>query len=101
MHYFSLNIILILSLTLSILSAEFDYVVVPPGADPSVSAEDGGNGFDKIASSLGYQTLIFTENDIKYFGDKKALKGGTLSDQASRYPATMRLFGKEANYLEN
>ena len=33
-----------LSLILSVLSADasFDYITVPPGADPSVSAEDGG-----------------------------------------------------------
>ena len=101
MYYFSLNIILIILLTLSHLSAEFNYVIVPPGADPSVSAEDGGNGFEDIATSLGYTTHTFTEEDIKLFGDKQAIKGGTLHDWISRFPATMRLFGKEANYLEN
>ena len=88
-------------LIFSFLSAEFDYVTIPPGADPAVSAEDGGNGFEKIAASLGYQTHLFTDEDIKFFGDEKAVKGGTLHDFASRFPATMRLFGKEANYLEN
>ena len=88
-------------LIFSFLSAEFDYVTIPPGADPTVSAEDGGNGFEKIAASLGYQTHLFTDEDIKFFGDEKAVKGGTLHDFASRFPATMRLFGKEANYLEN
>jgi len=85
----------------SFLFAEFDYVTLPPGADPSISAEDGGNGFEKIAASLGYQTQSFTGEDIKFFGDEKAVKGGLLHDEASRFPATMRLFGKEANYLEN
>jgi microcin C transport system substrate-binding protein len=88
-------------LIFSFLSAEFDYVTIPPGADPAVSAEDGGNGFEKIAASLGYQTHLFTDEDIKFFGDEKAVKGGLLHDFASRFPATMRLFGKEANYLEN
>ncbi len=88
-------------LIFSFLSAEFDYVTIPPGADPAVSAEDGGNGFEKIAASLGYQTHLFTDEDIKFFGDEKAVKGGRLHDFASRFPATMRLFGKEANYLEN
>jgi len=101
MNYFSFNLLLLISLTLSHLHAEFDYVTIPPGADPSISAEDGGNGFDKIASSLGYQTHIFSEDEIKYFGSDKAVKGGTLHDYASRFPATMRLFGKEANYVEN
>ena len=101
MYYFSFNVLIIISLTLSYLSAEFDYVTVLPGADPSVSAEDGGIGFDEIAASLGYTTHTFTEEDIKFFGDEKAIKGGTLHDYISRFPATMRLFGKEANYLEN
>jgi len=101
MYNFSFNLLLIISLTFSHLFAEFDYITIPPGADPSISTEDGGNGFENIAESLGYQTHIFTEEEIKYFGDKKAVKGGTLSDRGSRYPATMRLFGKEANYLEN
>ena len=48
MNYFSFKLLIIISLTLSHLFAEFDYVTVPPGADPSVSAEDGGNGFEEI-----------------------------------------------------
>ena len=101
MYYFSLNIILIISLTFSHLSAEFDYVTVPPGADPTVSAEDGGTGFEEIAASLGYTTHTFTQEDLQFFGDEKAIKVGILHDWISRFPATMRLFGKEANYLEN
>ena len=81
--------------------SNWDYVKVPPGADPSVSAKDGGAGFEKISESLGYKTQLFSEEELKFFGDKRALKGGTLKDYASRFPATMRLFGKEANYLEN
>ena len=95
-------IFFLIALTSSLFAdSSFDYVKVPPGADPSVSAEDGGKGFDKIAKSLGYQTHNFTDKDLKFFGDKKAVKGGTLRDYSSRFPATMRLFGKEANYLEN
>ncbi len=92
---------IIMLFILTLLKADFDYVATPPGADPSVSAEDGGNGFEKIASSLGYQTHIFTNDEIKFFGSKNAKKGGTLHDVATRFPATMRLFGKESNYLEN
>ena len=88
-------------LIFSFLSAEFDYVTIPPGADPTVSAKDGGNGFENIAASLGYQTQSFKGEDVKSFGDEKAVKGGLLHDEGSRFPATMRLFGKEANYLEN
>jgi len=101
MYKHSIKLHLSILLSLSYLFAEFDYVTVPPGADPSVSAEDGGNGFDEIATSLGYQTHIITQDEIKYFGSEKAVKGGTLHDVATRFPATMRLFGKEANYLEN
>ncbi len=103
MFYFFILIVVInfFYFTLSYLSAQFDYVTVPPGADPLVSAEDGGGGFENIAASLGYQTHTFTAEDIKFFGDESAVKGGTLHDFASRFPATMRLFGKEANYLEN
>ena len=80
---------------------EWDYVNLESGADPSVSAQNGGNGFEKIASSLGYQTLTITEEGEKLFGDSRAQKGGTLRDQSTRYPATMRTFGQESNYLEN
>ena len=44
---------------------------------------------------------VFSDDEIKYFGSEKAVKGGTLHDIATRFPATMRLFGREANYLEN
>ena len=101
MNKFTIYLISLALLIFSFLSAEFDYVTIPPGADPSISAEDGGNGFEKIAASLGYQTQSFKGEDIKFFGDEKAVKGGLLHDEASRFPATMRLFGKEANYLEN
>ena len=77
MYKHSIKLHLSILLSLSYLFAEFDYVTVPPGADPSVSAEDGGNGFDEIATSLGYQTHIFTQDEIKYFGSEKAVKGGT------------------------
>ena len=101
MNKFKFYLITSILLIFSFLSAEFDYVTIPPGADPTVSAEDGGNGFEKIATSLGYQTQSFKGEDIKFFGDEKAVKGGLLHDVATRFPATMRLFGKEANYLEN
>jgi len=101
MYQYSHNLFLSILLSLNYLYAEFDYISVPPGADPSVSAEDGGNGFADIAESLGFQTASFTDDDLKYFGDSKAVKGGTLRDQATRYPATLRTLGKEAGYVEN
>ena len=89
-------------LIFSFLSAEFDYVTIPPGADSSISAEDGGNGFENIAKSLGYTTLELTSEDEKFFGDPRAVKGGTFRDPGfGRYPANLRILGKEAGYVEN
>ena len=101
MNKFKFYIISLVVLSFSFLFAEIDYVNVPPGADPSVSAEDGGKGFEKIAESFGYVTSEYTDKDLKYFGDPKAIKGGTLRDKGTRYPATLRTFGKESGYLEN
>ena len=101
MNKFKFYLISLVLLIFSFLFAEFDYVTIPPGADPSVSAEDGGNGFEEISESLGYQTANFTDDNLKYFGDQKAVKGGTLRDQSTRYPATLRTLGKESNYIEN
>ena len=60
-----LQLFFITLITSNYLFAEWDYITIPPGADPSVSAEDGGNGFENISSSLGYQTHIFTQDEIK------------------------------------
>jgi len=60
MNKFKFYLISLVLLIFSFLFAEFDYVTIPPGADPSVSAEDGGNGFENIAESLGYQTQSFS-----------------------------------------
>ncbi len=49
MNKFKFYLLFLVLLIFSFLFAEFDYVTIPPGADPSVSAEDGGNGFEKIA----------------------------------------------------
>ena len=72
---YNLNIILIISLTFSYLSAEFDYVTVPPGADPSVSAEDGGNGFDEIAASLFDNASYALGKKIRLYGRKFVVIG--------------------------
>ena len=101
MKKYKIYLILLVIFSFTYVVAQFDYITILPGADPSVSAEDGGNRFEEIAESLGYQTANFTVEDLKYFGDQKAVKGGTLRDQATRYPATLRTFGKESNYVEN
>ena len=96
MNKFKFYLISLVLLILSFLFAEFDYVTIPPGADPSISAEDGGNGFENIAKSLGYTTLEFTSEDEKFFGDSRAVKGGTFRDPGfGRYPANLRILGKE------
>ena len=66
MHMNFLQLFFITLITSNYLFAEWNYVTIPPGADPSVSAEDGGNGFENIAEELGYQTYIFPEDEIKY-----------------------------------
>ena len=102
MNKFKFYLISLVLLIFSFLFAEFDYVTIPPGADPSISAEDGGNGFENIAKSLGYTTLEFTSEDEKFFGDSRAVKGGTFRDPGfGRYPANLRILGKEAGYVEN
>ena len=102
MNKFKFYLISLVLLIFSFLFAEFDYVTIPTGADPSISAEDGGNGFENIAKSLGYTTLEFTSEDEKFFGDSRAVKGGTFRDPGfGRYPANLRILGKEAGYVEN
>ena len=67
----------------------------------AVSPEDGGPGFEKIAKKLGYTTYEYTEKDMKFLGDPRAVKGGTLRHITSRFPATLRTDGQNANYVEN
>ncbi|HAY35286.1 MAG TPA: hypothetical protein DCY06_14250 [Bacteroidetes bacterium] len=61
----------------------------PPGADPSVSAEMGGNGF----TGEGWTT----NNDFNTLGDPKAVKGGQIIWSIPDFPATLRLVGKDEN----
>lgn len=61
----------------------------PPGADPSVSAEMGGNGFtgEGWTTSANYNVL----------GSSKAVKGGTIIWSIPDFPATLRNYGKDEN----
>jgi len=61
----------------------------PAGADPSVSAEMGGEGF----SGEGWTTT----STYNYIGDPKALKGGSITWSIPDFPATLRLYGKDEN----
>ena len=69
-----------------------DYPVFPDadaGADPSVSAEQGGKGF----TGKGWET----NTDFDLIGDPHALKGGVLRDYLPDFPGTLRLAGPESN----
>jgi microcin C transport system substrate-binding protein len=69
-----------------------DYPVFPDadaGADPSVSAEQGGKGFD----GKGWDTNA----DFDLIGDPHALKGGLIRDSLPDFPGTLRMEGPESN----
>src|ERR1700685_1182828 len=73
-----------------------DYPVFPDadaGADPSVSAEQGGKGF----TGKGWET----NTDFDFIGDPHALKGGVLRDWMLDFPGTLRMAGPEWNTLVN
>lgn len=61
----------------------------PPGADPSVSAEQGGNGF----TGEGWET----SSNFNVLGSSKAVKGGMITWSIPDFPATLRCFGKDEN----
>jgi microcin C transport system substrate-binding protein len=66
----------------------------PPGADPSVSAELGGNGF----TGEGWET----KSNYNVGGDSNAVKGGDFTMSFPDFPNTLRIYGKDANsYVNN
>ena len=70
--------------------------------DLTTSAEDGGYGFEDLASGLGYQTYKWDKKiDKTYFGDPKAKKGGTLNYIHSLFPRTMRVIGQNSSQVLN
>ena len=70
--------------------------------DSQTSAEDGGYGFEKISNSLGFGTYKWSEkNDKTFFGDPKAVKGGTLNYIHSLFPRTMRVLGQNSSQVLN
>lgn len=70
---------------------------VPPGSDKSVTAELGGDGFDKVAADSGWQTAVYTAEDLRYIADTNAKKGGMLVFSLPNFPATFREIGKDGN----
>lgn len=61
----------------------------PAGADPSVTAEQGGAGF----KGEGWSTA----GDYNVYGDPKATKGGSISWSIPSFPASLRAYGKDEN----
>src|SRR5262245_33714443 len=55
------------------------------GADPSVTADQGGKGF----LGEGWET----NTDFDLIGDPNAVKGGALRDYIPDFPGTLRAFG--------
>jgi len=73
-----------------------DYPVFPDadvGADPAVSAEQGGKGF----TGQGWET----NTGFDLIGDPRAAKGGTLHDALEDFPGTLRIDGPEYNTAFN
>ena len=67
-----------------------DYPVFPnldAGADPAVSAEDGGAGF----TGEGWTT----NTEFDFIGDPRAVKGGSFRTDTSDFPGTLRVFGPD------
>jgi microcin C transport system substrate-binding protein len=59
------------------------------GADPAVSAEQGGRGF----KGEGWET----STDFDLIGDPRAVKGGTYRSWLLAFPGTLRMAGPEWN----
>ena len=73
-----------------------DYPVFPDadaGADPSVSAEEGGKGF----TGEGWET----NTDFDFIGDPRSVKGGLLREAIPSFPGTLRMAGPEYNTALN
>jgi len=74
-----------------------DKFKAPPGADPSVTAELGGNGFEKIAADSGWKTNTMTPDQFSLISDTNAVKGGQITFHMTEFPATFRAMGKDEN----
>ncbi len=83
-------------------NGKYPWVKQPfPGPDSTVPPELGGPGFEKIAKDLGFVTYSPAPEEMKFFGDPRAKVGGVLHILTSRFPATMRIYGENSNYIEN
>lgn len=78
-------------------SLRFDF---PPGADPSVPAQMGGNGFETIAAADGWRTGSVSPEDFRFFADTNAVKGGKVTIGIEQFPRTFRAYGIDENTQE-
>ena len=70
--------------------------------DTKTPADKGGYGFENIANSLGFKTYEWSQQtDKTYFGDPKAIKGGTFNYIHSLFPRTMRVIGQNSSQVLN
>ncbi len=76
-------------------------VDTPAGADPSVADSLGGNGFEKIADKMGFVTYVPKDDELKYFGDSRAVKGGEFRIVSEQFPATFRPEGQNSTSVYN
>ncbi len=64
---------------------------VAPGADPAISAEMGGAGFEEVAADMGFESYSPEPE-----GDENAKKGGRFTMRFIEFPATLRPIGKDS-----
>jgi microcin C transport system substrate-binding protein len=73
----------------------------PPGADPSVPDTLGGAGFENVAERMGFATYVVKDEDLKYFGDSRAVKGGEITIGEMTFPTTFRPEGQGSSLTVN
>ena len=69
------------------------FLNVDEGADPAVTAEQGGKGF----TGEGWDT----NTSFDLVGDPRAVKGGVLREYVLDFPGTLRMEGPESNSALN
>lgn len=72
-----------------------------PGADPSIPDTLGGNGFEKVAESMGFVTYVIKPEEMKYYGDERAVKGGEITIGEMTFPTTFRPEGQGSSLAIN
>jgi len=73
----------------------------PPGADKSVADTLGGEGFEAVAEKLGFSTYVVKPEELKFFGDERAVKGGQITIGEMTFPTTFRPEGQNSSLVVN